>query len=180
MSVGSRRVFVGILDFLFGRQEDLTKDWSILEFEMPDFDLSDLSFGPLHFGCELSLAHAFGRPDLFHWRGSDYCELVYARHGFQIDFEGEKLRYIAFFIGPDSCLPELPSMVFSQPRLKKVAQFTQQTTNEELTELFGEAKSEDFDSDEIILTFVRSGLALEFELTSEGFLKRWNIFPDQD
>ena len=151
---------------------------SVIEFEMPEFDLTDLSFGPLHFGCELDLAHAFGRPDQFKWSGRNYCELLYARYGFQIDFEEGRLRYIAFFIGPDACLPDHPEMTFSQPCLKKTAKFTAQTTADNLKQIFGEASSEDFDSDEIVLTFSRSGLALEFELTAEAVLKRWNIFPE--
>ncbi|PKL44085.1 MAG: hypothetical protein CVV42_19675 [Candidatus Riflebacteria bacterium HGW-Riflebacteria-2] len=169
---------MGILDFLFGGKEDPTKEWPVQEFAMPDFDLSDMSFGPLHFGCELSLAYVFGRPDLFTWRGSDYCELLYARHGFQIDFENGCLRYIAFFIGPDSLLPDHPKMVFAKPWLKKIAQFTSATNADGLKKILGDASSEDFDNDEIILTFSRSGLLLEFELTTEAFLKRWNIFPE--
>ncbi len=170
---------MGILDFLgFGR-EDLTKDWPVLEFELPEFDLKDLSFGPVHFGCEFDLAHAFGKPDRFKWVGRNYCELLYARYGFQIDFEDGRLRYIAFFIGPDESSPSHPRMAFSKPWLKKTVQFTDQTRAGDLKRVFGEAGSEDFDSDEIVITFFRSGLSLEFELTEKAFLKRWNIFPEQ-
>ena len=169
---------MGILDFLFGGKEDLTREWPVNDFEMPDFDLSDLSFGPLHFGCEFDLAHAFGRPDQFRWSGRDYCELLYARHGFQIDFEDGRLRYIAFFIGPDACLPGHPQLAFAQPWLKKIAQFTPKTSADELKQVLGEASSEDFGNDEIVLTFERSGLLLEFELTPKACLKRWNIFPE--
>lgn len=171
---------MGILDFLGLGKEDPTKDWPVLEFELPDFDLKDLSFGPLHFGCELDLAHAFGRPDKFRWSGRNYCELLYARYGFQIDFEDSRLRYIAFFIGPDVHLPDHSQMAFSRPWLKRIAQFTPNTTADELRKIFGEASSEDFDSDEIVMTFARSGLLLEFELTQKAFLKRWNIFPEME
>ncbi len=169
---------MGILDFFGWGREDPTKDWPVVEFDMPEFDLKDLSFGPLHFGCEFDLVHAFGRPDRFSWSGRDYCELVYARYGFQIDFEDGRLRYIAFFVGPDRHLPDRLEINFSQPSLKKTARFTAQTTADDLKQIFGEASSEDFDSDEIVLTFSRSGLALEFELTAEAALKRWNIFPE--
>lgn len=171
---------MGIMDFLFGGREDLTKDWQVIEFEMPDLDLADLSFGPLHFGCDLSYAHAFGRPDLFTWRGNDYYELLYAKHGFQLEFEAGKLVYIAFFIGPDSCQPEHPELFFAQPRLKKYGQFTDQTSVDDLKDLFGEPSAEAYDTEEIVITFTRSGLVLEFELTSEARLKRWNIFADSD
>ncbi|NLF96890.1 MAG: hypothetical protein GX569_09145, partial [Candidatus Riflebacteria bacterium] len=73
-----------------------------------------------------------------------------------------------------------PQMALAQPWLKKIAQFTSDTTADELRKIFGEASSEDFDSDEIVLTFARSGLNLEFELTPEARLKRWNIFPEMD
>jgi hypothetical protein len=69
-------------------------------------------------------------------------------------------------------------MTFAQPWLKKIAQFTSNTSADDLKKIFGEASSEDFDIDEIVLTFARSGLTLEFELTPESVLKRWNIFPE--
>ncbi|PKL41528.1 MAG: hypothetical protein CVV41_18230 [Candidatus Riflebacteria bacterium HGW-Riflebacteria-1] len=171
---------MGFFDFLFGNKEDPTKDWPVTDFSTPDFVMQEQSFGRLHFGCELADAQHFGRPDLFVWRDNDYCELVYACHGFQLDFEEGRLCYIAFFIGPDSCLPNLPGMVFSQPCFEKVAQFTQKTTSQDLVDLFGEPISEDFDSEEIVRNFVHSRLVFECELTPEGFLKRLNLFPEQD
>ncbi|EKD81463.1 MAG: hypothetical protein ACD_39C01795G0002 [uncultured bacterium] len=170
---------MGILDFLLGRQEDLTKDWPVRDFVMPDFDLASMTFGPLHFGCELACAQFFGRPDLFTWKGKDYCKLLFARAGFQIDFEDGHLCYIAFFIGPDEFLPEHQALVFSQPNLAQGRRFNRQTSTADLKKFLGEVESEDIDSDEIIITFLRSGITLEFELTTDGFLKRWNLFPEQ-
>ncbi|MBU1107246.1 MAG: hypothetical protein KKB51_11305 [Candidatus Riflebacteria bacterium] len=168
---------MGILDLLFGRQDDPTLAWLSTEYETPDFDLDNMAFGPLHFGCDLLEAQCFGKPDKFTWSGKDRCELLFAQGGFQLNFESGKLVYIAFFIGKDKFLPDHPAMSFTKPKIKGVAQLSQETTIGDLCKLFGAPESEDRDGEEIILIYSRSLITMEFELDTSGFLKRWNLFP---
>ena len=169
---------MGILDALLGRQNDPTMAWPPTEFAMPDFDLESMSFGPLHFGCELHEAQPFGKPDRFTWSGKNTSELLFARNGFQLDFEADRLIYIAFFIGHDRFLPDHPALSLSKPKIKGVVQLTNETSIGDLCRLFGTPTSEDRDGEEIILNFSRSGVVLEFELNTSGFLKRLNLFPE--
>ena len=166
-----------LLDLLSGRRVDPTAAWPVRDYDVPAVDLSRMPFGALRFGASLQEALYFGRPESFSWSRKDYCELLYARGGFQLDFERGNLSYVAFFVGQDACLPDHPALSFTKPRIKGGGQLTQETRKDDLQKLFGSIESEDVDSEETILTFLRSGVTLEFELNAEGYLKRWNLFP---
>jgi hypothetical protein len=121
-----------ILDRVFGRRADPTKDWPTEVGEAPECDLSRMAFGPLCFGSPIEAARCFGRPDRFRWKTGDYCELLYARAGFQLDFEEGRLVYVAFFIGEDESSSLHPTAATAQPRLRGGARLTRScwTTSE--------------------------------------------------
>jgi len=169
---------MGIFDLFLRFKKDPTRDWPAGTVSLPEIDQSGMLSGPLKFGCNLQQARFFGKPDKFTWKSSENCELLYARSGFQIEFECDKLDYVAFFIGPDEFLPDFPGLSFSQPVLKDKAVFNQKTTREFVRQIFGTPVTEDVDADETIMTFSKSGIILEFEFNPTGYLKRWNLFPE--
>ncbi len=169
----------GVLDFLLGRKPDPTSEWPVLEFETPEIDLSSLEFGPLRFGCDLKEAMTFGKPELFTWSGEETCELLYARKGFQIDFEKGCFDYLAFFIGADECLPKHPALAFGRPRVKGFGVLSGEIRIDDLGKLFGSPDSMDVDSEETVVWFSRSEIKLEFEINQAGFLKRFSLFPEK-
>ena len=146
----------------------------------PAFDLSRMALGSLRLGDQMEAARFLGRPDSFRWTSDAYCELLYARAGFQLDFEGGRLCYVAFFVGGDTHLPTHPSLSLSQPQIRGGMRLTQRTGRKELLRHFGRPVSEDSDSDETILYYVRGGVTMEFELDGSGHLKRWNLYPSDD
>jgi hypothetical protein len=158
---------------------DPTTEWSFTGgLPTPEVQLASRRIGPLTFGAPLAEAQCFGRPDLFRRTHHDYFELVYARAGFQLDFEAGRLVYGAFFVGPDEFAPACRSLRYSRPQAADVAGFSDQTTKENLVELFGPPISVDRDAEETIVCFARNGLTLEFELNGKGCLKRWNLYPE--
>jgi len=159
---------------------DPTIAWSLTgDLPTPEVQFATRRIGPLAFGAPLAEAQCFGRPDLFRRRHHDYFELVYARAGFQLDFEGGRLAYGAFFVGPDEFDPACRSLRYSRPHEAGGASFSDQTTKETLVEIFGPPVSVDRDAQEIVVHFTRNGLTLEFELNGKGCLKRWNLYPEE-
>lgn len=169
-----------ILDRLFGRRADPTKDWPAEEGEAPECDLSRMAFGPLCFGSPIEAARCFGRPDRFRWKTGDYCELLYARAGFQLDFEEGRLAYVAFFIGEDESSSLHPTAATAQPRIRGGARLTSQVGRQELLDYFGVPVSEESSDDEAILYYGRGVVTMECELDANGHLKRWNLYPSND
>lgn len=162
---------------LLSWSNDPTADWPGMDLNAPGVDLSNMSFGPLRFGDDLEAAQALGRPDRFTGNRAKYCELLYARCGFQIDFEKGRFCYLAFFIGQDEHQPKHPALIFSQPKLAEDVKLTQGTRIADIKNLFGDPVSENVDSDETILFYMHNGITMEFELTNSGHLKRWNLYP---
>jgi len=170
-----------ILDWILRRRPDLTADWPDFQPPAPHFDLARESFGPLRFGDELAIAALLGRPDICSWPGRNDCELIYARGGFELDFEAGRFIYLAYFIGPDVYLPHHPELRFAEPQLlgwnAGAVCLSRNTDREQLHSQLGPPEQEDVDEDETILSYTRSGVGMEFELNLEGHLKRWNICP---
>jgi len=139
--------------------------------------------GEMRFGDALDTAQQYGRPDKFSWSSRDYCELLYANAGFQIDFDEGKFCYAAYFIGPDGrYTPYHADLRFSRPRLlldslHPVA-LSQQIEPNAIERALGEPKARDVDAEETILFFDRDGLTLEFEFDGPSQrLKRFNVYP---
>lgn len=149
---------------------------------MPDFDMNEMRFGPLRFGDSFREAAFLGQPDRSDWIEKDYCALLYAAEGFQMDFEKGRFVYLAFFIGPDRCLPEHAALKYCEPQLRGGAldgvSLSSNVDRAVLRQWFGEPEAEDTDAEESILSYTRNQLVMEFEFDgASGHLKRWNIFP---
>ena len=175
---------MSFFDRLLGIRKDPTLDWKPSSLPIPDFDLATMRFGALRFGDGFDAAAFLGRPDGFQWTQGqgDYCELLYAAGGFEIDYDRGRFAYLAFFIGPDDYLPKHQALEFSKPRLHGCTpdgiQLSQDTDQAMLERLFGKADSKDIDEDEGILFYTRHGISMEFELDGKTKrLKRWNLYP---
>jgi hypothetical protein len=173
---------MSLLDWLLWRRPDPTVDWPDFCPRTLEFDLPRQRFGPLRFGDELEAARPLGRPDLFRWQSAAYCELIYARGGFELTLEAGRFTYLAFYLGPDRCLPRHPQLRFAEPRLvgwrpEKVC-LSGSTDAAQLRDQLGPPEAEDVDEDETILSYTRAGVAMELELSPAGRLKRWNLFPE--
>jgi hypothetical protein len=159
---------------------DPTADWLQIATLAPDVCLDTPAIGRLKFGGALDEARSLGKPDSCRRVELNYLELVYAKAGFQLDFENDRLVYAAFFIGPDAGQPPIGGLVHCSPRTLAGARFSKETTREDLIGVFGEPESiDDADEDESILCFFAKGLVLEFELNADGRLKRWNLYPEE-
>lgn len=162
------------------RDQDPTANWSEAPLQVPDVCLETAAVGQLKFGDALAAARYLGKPD--EWRRSepDYLELVYARAGFQLDFEHERLAYVAFLIGPDAGPPVTAHRAVCTPQLRGGRRFSAQTSREDLIATLGDPESIDAeDKDEVVLSFFAQGLVLEFELNSAGRVQRWNVYPEE-
>lgn len=173
---------MSLLDRLLGRRPDPTLGWGRLRLPLPDFDFTKMQFGLLEFGDAIEAAAFLGRPDCFEWTQSAYCELLYAAAGFQIDFDDGKLAYLAFFIGPDHCMPAHEKLAFSRPRLRGCVpddvRLSRDTDLAQLERLFGKAESVDAEPKETILYYSRAAVMMEFEMDGKSRrLKRWNLYP---
>lgn len=175
---------MSILDLILGRRKDPTREWGKTISELPEYDLEQMRFGTLRFGDPINAASSLGRPEQFQFIQAEYCELIYASLGFQIDFEEGRLACILFFIGPDEFQPKDPKLRFSKPRvrgcLSKNVQLSEAVDRSELERMFGSPKSVDVDDDETILFYELRGTTMEFEFDGKtGRLKLWKLFPTQ-
>jgi hypothetical protein len=175
---------MGFLNRLFGRKEDPTLHWGSLTPPTPDVELNPLQFGPLKLGDGFDAAAFLGRADQCEWIYPNYCNLLYAAEGFQIDFEDGRFACLVFFIGPDAHLPKHPSFNFSKPRIRGGAAdgvcLTNTTDRATLKQWFGEPDSEDIDSEEAVISYTSQSVTMEFELDGPtGKLKRWSIFSNE-
>lgn len=157
---------------------DPTETWPPASADVPAIDWSELRFGPIAFGDPLECAAGLGRPDRFRWTQPGYCELLYARSGFQIDFDRGRFAYLAWFIGPDPANPQHDAMNFGTPTLDEDFALTRDTHIEQVRARLGPATSEDVDDHETVLFYTGGGIVLEFEFDADGRLKRWNLYPD--
>jgi hypothetical protein len=171
-----------LLDKLSGRRPDPTLNWPAGTTTTPQLNIAEKRVGELRFGDALDAAKQCGRPDRFSFLNPDYCELLYANAGFQIDFKEGKFCYVAYFIGPDGRhTPDHPELRFSRPRLLVDAlhpiALSQQLEANAIERLLGEPKSRDTDAEETILFYNLAGLTLEFEFDGPTRrLKRFNAY----
>jgi len=173
---------MNLLDRLLGRRTDPTLSWGAFRPPIPEFDLKAMRFGSLGFGEGFDAAAFLGRPDRFTWIQGGYCELLYASGGFQIDYDQGRFAYLAFFIGPDDCLPKHRALEFSRPRLRGCTpdgiQLSREADRSLLERVLGAAGSVDTEPREVILYYTRHDITMEFEMDGKtGRLKRWNLYP---
>ena len=159
--------------------DDVTKNWPVKQVDLPDLDLFDLSLGELELDSPIEVASGMGKPTCFEWADDNYCELIYARNGLELDYEDGKLCYMAFFIGDDEFVPDITELQYAElvvHNYDKKTLFNNKTTKAELIDFLGRPISEDYDSDETILIFDFDGTCMECELNLDGMLKRINIY----
>jgi hypothetical protein len=175
---------MNLFDRLLGRHDDTdpTLKWGSFTLPIPDVDMTKMAFGTLRFGDEFTAAAFLGRPDRCKWTQPEYCELLYASGGFQVDYDRGRFAYIAFFIGPDKFLSKHRALEFSKPRLHGCVpagiRLSRDTNRALLEQLFGAANSVDTEPRETILCYTRQGIVMEFEMDGKtGRLKRWNLYP---
>ncbi len=155
---------------------DFVVRWPELPVSAPVIDLAGGGIGPLTFGCALEAASVFGRPTRFARSRDDYCELLYAGAGFQIDFDAGQLAYAAFFLAADELLPA-PDITFCEVRLRGIGALTWASTPREAEALLGPPAAKDDDPDESVWSYERGPVVLELEFAATGKLKRVNVFP---
>lgn len=157
---------------------DPTALWPRVSVSTPELHLRDPAVGSLRFGSPIDEAYVFGRPDQFARGKQHYCRLLYEAAGFQIDYDQDRLAYVAYFIAADEYLPS-GNILFCKPKLSAEFQATSATTQHEIVAYLGEPSSIDNDSDETVLFYEHESLTLEFELATNGNLKRVNAYPNQ-
>lgn len=176
-----------LLDHIFGKKPtnppDPTVDW-------PDLQVVELTLVPyegrlsdLKFGAPIEHAKAFGKPSRFRWVQNDYCELIYARQGFQIDFDGGRFQYLSFFMDRHEAESDIAggfelALVGIQLAGGRSGQICRESRREVIDGYFGSVARIDSDNDETILYYEVAGLTMEFEMhPKHGTLMRWNIYP---
>ena len=167
---------------IFGRKTtDPTVEWGAFTGYIPDFDLTDMSFGSLHFGDGFQSASFLGRPGNVEHIASDYTILFYPSGGFELSFRDEKLVRLVFYIAPDEFTSELV-IDFSRPAVRggvpSATRLTPELDQQKITALFGAPDTIEQGSPETILYYTRNGVDLEFELHDKGRLTTWNVSKD--
>lgn len=172
---------MGFFDRILGRQKDPTADWSSFSLPIPEFDMSEMSFGSLGFGDSIEAASFLGRPDVLNWIESDHCELIYGRGGFNLYFAGGEFSAITFFIARDADTPDQVPIHFSRPVLRGSVPYGTQLTPEvdlaRIHSLFGSPESVEHTELDHSLFYARNGIEMEFELDEHGKLTVWTVYP---
>lgn len=101
-----------------------------------------------------------------------------------MEFNKGTFVYIAFFLGPDECLPDCEDLSFADVEWKGArferGRFNSETSKADLIRQFGAPTVEDTDDSELLMIYERGAATMEFELNLEDRLKRWNIFPTDE
>jgi len=164
---------------MLGMHDDPTAGWGAAGAPLPPFDVSAMRFGSLGFGDPIESARFLGKPDAVEWPSNTTCRMIYGRGGFQLDFESGVLDFATFFISPDEFDPAVDSLRHQEAALAGGGRISASTKRDELERLFGAPTHEEADDDEIILTFFRNEVSMEFEFTPDAArLKRWMLYPD--
>jgi hypothetical protein len=174
---------MSFLKRIFGRTTtDPTAEWGPFTGVIPDFDLTEMSFGSLRFGDGFQSASFLGRPGNVEHIPSDYTILFYPSGGLELHFRSEKLVRLVFYIAPDEFTNEL-IMEFSRPAVRggvpHGTRLTPELDQQKITALFGAPDSVEAGSPETILYYTRNGVELEFELHDKGRLTTWNVAREE-
>lgn len=178
---------MSLLDRILGRKSsdppDPTADWP----DPPNVGLilvpHEGRLGDLKFGDPIHHARSFGKPTAIRWIQNDYCELLYARAGMQIDFDGGRFAYMAFFMNRHVAEPGIaggfdPALVNLQLASGWTGQLSRKTKRDVIEGCFGNPSQIDADDNETILTYEFAGITLEFEMhPDEGTVMRLNLYP---
>ncbi len=178
---------MSLLDRIFGKKvatpPDPTVNWPASVVRVLPLAPYEGQYGDLKFGAPIDAARSLGKPSRFRWIQNDYCELLYARAGFQIDFEGDRFAYIAFFTDRHVAEPDVEGgfdLAVVDLRLpgNKSIQFSRESTRDVIEKYFGNSTRTDTDDDETILTYEFSGLTMELEMNpTRATLMRLNLYP---
>jgi hypothetical protein len=155
---------------------DPTKKWDPADGPAPDPGPS-LQIAQLPFGSPVEAAHPLGRPDAFEWRSrsEQHYELLYARRGLRLRFEGGQLVEVSYLIGGTAC--DHPSFTPSRPLAPDGSRLTAEVDRAKIVQMFGEP--DPGGSDETCLqVFHGHGLVSDFYLDDEGHLREWSLYPD--
>jgi hypothetical protein len=165
---------------LFGIRPDPTKDWPPTSAPAPVFHLQRKSAGSIRFGTPFTDAQTFGRPDHFKGDPAKSCDLLYARAGYELEYEGGGLVALIYFVGPDEYGPTHEALTYSRPMIaldeSRTHELHADSNAEALVEIFGTPESADVDEDESILVWELGDFTVEAELNPQSRLKRLNIY----
>ena len=162
---------MSIFDFakkLFSRPKDPTQDWpeSTITALSP-INLHDFSIGEFRFNDGVEKCRFLGRCTKFELIGEGNFDLFYEKIGVHLEFEQGKFYFFGFIPGDGGSLQVQSDLVL-----------TSNTTTEEVKKALGAPRDEDADEDEIVLYYRIGETELEFELTAQGRLERFNIYLD--
>lgn len=176
-----------LLDRIFGKkrsnQPDPTVDWPCPVAIEPELVPHEGRFCDLAFGAPMDAARKFGKPSRCRWLEDEYCELLYAQAGFQIEFEAGRLAYLAFFVNQPAAMPDVEggfdaAVVKLRLTGGRTGQLSHESTRDDIERLFGSPARMEEEPDETILTYLVAGFTMEFEMQPEGgTLVRFNIYP---
>lgn len=171
---------MGILDRLFGGNEDATKAWPPSSGPCPQISLERQALetfgGKIVFGDPVENARFLGRPDdrTVH---ANFATLGYPQWGLTLEFELGRFVEATFDLDrPPASQPDNPFA--TQVKGPDGVALTQQTSKHELLRRFGEpAKTQDLD-DETILYYHHGPLVSEFDVREDG-LFAWSVYLDK-
>jgi hypothetical protein len=162
---------MGLFDRLFNFG-DPTRDWPVVEGPPPAVHRRTMSLESLRFGEPLESARSLGRPDEFVWnsRKNQNCELLYAGKGLRLEFEGNRLVEVTFYIAAKSC-PH-PLFKSAQPKAPNGGVLTPEMDRKQVVELFGEP--DEPGGDDLVISHDKTTSVFFF--SEDGRLDRWELF----
>lgn len=151
-------------------------DWPPVEITTPPLNTGAQQVGYIRMGAPIDMARPLGAPDSIQTLEGNAINLVYAKAGFQLEFSGDALSSVAYFVAEDQFQPDASSLRYSEPVIDSHT-LTGSHGFSGIEELFGSPLSIDRDTDETILYYRMNDLTVEFELGTRGMLKRVNVYP---
>lgn len=163
---------------------DPTRDWLDQPLCPLTLDLCNGRLNQLSFGSIYEEAKIFGRPEEIERFSKSFFLFWYFQRGIMLEYAQQKLYYFSFLIGPDPYLFDDKKITFSAPLIEsdrfRPFVVTNKTTKEQIYERFQAPEEEDEDEEETVWYYTMKQICLEFEFSTEGFLKRLNVYPKEE
>lgn len=139
-----------------------------------------MTFCGLRFGATLEQARGIGKPDDVELT-TERVNLLYARSGFELEFQAGAFSSVAFFIALDEHTPDYQALRFASPSLTlrngDVCELNDKTTAELLVDAFGKPADTEMSDEEALMYWEVNGVTVEAELFTTNQLKRLSFWP---
>ena len=153
-------------------------DWPVKNPCLLTITVKPITINGIKLQSKIEEALPFGKAEVVYGVDGDIV-LNYLKNGLVLEYEQDRLVYVGVIIRPQDDISALPNTKGANAVLEynEKINLINNTKAETIIQIFGKPEIDDIDSEERIMTNSVDGISFESEFTSDGMLKRFNLFP---